>query len=96
MSFFVDFGNGFEYKEIDFEKQDETYALIYYNGERVGHLENYSILGYYIVEVYYKRLKVGKNKSSIIKRFVRDYCEWYTYQKYSEYLAQSRGFKIIG
>lgn len=90
----VDFAKDYEHKTITFEKVDVTYARIFYNGDRVGHIENHST--HFVVEVYFKRIKVGKKNKAHVKRFIRDYCAWHQYEQYSRELAERRGFKILG
>jgi len=91
---FKDFAKDYDHKEIEFVKVDSTYAEIYYNEDRVGHLENHAT--HYVVEVYFKRIAVGKKHKKHIKRFIRDYSAWYQYLMYSNQAAENRGFKIQG
>lgn len=91
---FVDFAKNYDHKEISFEKVDYTYAHIFYNGQRVGHLENHT--AHFVVEVYYKRITVGKGNKKHVKRFIRDHCAWNQYEQYSFERLERRGMKVKG
>ena len=91
---FVDFAKNYDHKPIRFEKVDMTYAKIFYNGQRVGHIENHT--GYFVVEVYYKRITIQDKNKKHIKRFIRDYCAWHQYEQYSYESLERRGMKVQG
>jgi methyltransferase-like protein len=89
-----DYAKNFEHKPIGFEKVDDTYAKIFYNGDRVGHIENH--ITHFVVEVYLYRITIGKKNKKHVKRFIRDYSAWHQYQQYNFEAAERRGMKIQG
>lgn len=91
---FKDFAKNYDHKKIEFIKVDSTYAEIYYNEQRVGHLENHTAT--FVIEVYYKRITVEKKNKKHVKRFIRDYCAWHQYEQYSFESLERRGMKIKG
>jgi len=92
--YFKDFSRDFDHKSIQYIKIDDTYAHIYYNGSRVGHIENH--LKSFVVEIFFKRITVARENSLNMKKFIHDYCAWHQYEQHSYEAAERKGMKIQG
>jgi hypothetical protein len=92
--YFKDFSRDFNHKTIQYIKIDDTYAYIYYNGSRVGHIENH--LKSFVVEIFFKRITVLRENSLNIKKFIHDYYAWHQFELHALQSSEKRGFKIKG
>ena len=91
---FVGYSNISKRKKIEYLKIDDTYAKVFYNGSRVGHIENHHT--HFIIEVYFKRISVLKKNKKNISKFIHDYCAWHQFCQYSNEQAERRGFRVLG
>ena len=83
---------------ITYEKINSEYSNIFYNGSKVGHIENHRIGGGYWIEINYKRywLKKELYKADNLRIIINHFTWLNRWEIYSHEILKKRGFTIKG